>query len=99
MRWNPYINALAASAYVWAIGFLFQYISSIRHDTPDKVTDPIMTLSLLVFSAAVMGFLFFYRPVVLLIENKKEQAISFFLKTLATFGVITLITVFAVLSV
>ncbi len=97
MRWNPYINALGAAAYVWAIGFLFQYIGSIRHDTPDRLTDPIMALSLLVFSAAVMGFLFFYRPVVLLIENKKEQAISFFLKTLVTFGAITLVVIFVAL--
>jgi hypothetical protein len=37
-----------------------------------------------------MAFLFFYRPAVLLIENKREEAVSFFLKTLGTFGVITI---------
>jgi len=90
MPWNPYIHALAATTYIWGVGFLIHYISSIHHDTPDKFTDPIAALSLLVFSVAVMAFLFFYRPAVLLIENKRQEAVSFFLKTLGTFGAITI---------
>jgi hypothetical protein len=97
MRWNPYLNAITASAYIWGIGFLINYISSLHHDTPDKLTDPIAALSLLVFSVAVMGFLFFYRPAVLLIDNKRDEAVSFFLKTLGTFGVITLLVILTVL--
>lgn len=85
------MNAAGAAAYIGAIGLIFQYISSFRSDTPDTFLDPILALSLLVFSVAVMGFLFFYRPVVLLIEGKREEAVSFFLKTLGTFGVITVL--------
>ena len=97
MRWNPYLNAIGAAAYVWGVGFLIHYISSLNRDTPDNLTGSIAALSLLVFSAAVMGFLFFYRPGVLLVENKKDDAISFFLKTLGTFGVITLLVILTVL--
>lgn len=85
------MNAAGAAAYVGAIGLIFQYISSFRSNTPDTFLDPILALSLLVFSVAVMGFLFFYRPVVLLIEGKREEAVTFFLKTLGTFGVITVL--------
>lgn len=97
MPWNPYIHALAATTYIWGVGFLIHYISSIHHDTPDKFVDPIAALSLLVFSVAVMAFLFFYRPAVLLIENKRKEAVSFFLKTLGAFGVATVLVILAVL--
>jgi hypothetical protein len=93
MKWNPYINALAAAVYIALIGFLISYIGSLHRDTPDNLIGTLTAISLMVFSAATMAFLFFYRPVALLFENKKEEAISFFLKTLGTFGVITLLAV------
>jgi len=97
MKWNPFINGIAAAAYIWGIGLLIHYIASLHRDTPDNLVGSIVAISLLVFSAAVMGFLFFYRPVALLIENKRGEAISFFLKTLGTFGIITALAVLAVL--
>lgn len=97
MRWNPFINALAATVYVWGMALLLHYIASLHRDTPDNLIGSTAALSLLVFSAAVMGFLFFYRPALLLLEDKKSEAISFFLKTLATFGIITLFVILAVL--
>lgn len=68
-----------------------QFIQSLRHDTPDTLLDSMGVLSLFVLSAAVMAFLFFYQPVSLLIENKKTEAVSYFLKTLGTFGVVTVL--------
>ena len=97
MRWSPFLNAVGAAAYVWGVVLLVHHIASLHHDTPDNLTGTAAALSLLVFSAAVMGFLFFYRPAVLLLENKKGEAISFFLKTLGTFGVITLLVILTVI--
>ncbi len=91
MKWNPYLNAFAASAYIGGIALFLQFIESIRHDTPDTLVDGTGFISLVVFSAAVMAFLFFYRPLLLLIEDKKKEALSYFLKTLLTFGVVTAI--------
>ena len=91
MKWNPALNALAAIAYIGAISAFLRFIESIRHDTPDTWFDGMGLLSLLVFSASVMAFLFFYQPVLLLIEKRKAEAVSYFLKTLAIFGVITAI--------
>lgn len=97
MRWNPLINALAAAAYIGAIAFVMNYISSLRHDTPDTPLDGIAFLSLLVFSASVMAFLFFYRPAMLLIENKKQEALSYFFRTLGVFGVLTAVAIAAMI--
>jgi hypothetical protein len=91
MRWNPFINAGAAAAYIALIAAFMRFIESVRHDTPDTIFDGMGFLSLFVFSAAVMAFLFFYRPVMLLIENRMKEGVAFFLKTLATFGVITIL--------
>jgi hypothetical protein len=97
MRWNPFLNAIGAAAYVWGIGLLIHHIASLHHDTPDNLVGSIAALSLLVFSAAVMGFLFFYRPAILLLENKRGEAVSFFLETLGIFGAITLLAILTVL--
>jgi hypothetical protein len=93
MRWNPFLNAIGAAAYIASLVSLMQFISSFRHDTPDTVFDGMGVISLVVFSAAVMAFLFFYRPLVLLIEDKREAALAFFLKTLGAFGAITAVVI------
>jgi len=88
MRWNPILNAVGAAAYIGAVVLFMQFIQSVGHDTPDTPIDGMGFLSLLVFSAATMAFLFFYQPVVLLIENKQKEALSYFGKTLGFFGII-----------
>jgi hypothetical protein len=57
-------------------------------------------LSLLVLSVSVMAFLFFYQPVVLLLDGKREEALAFFLRTVGTFaaGTILLALVTALLT-
>lgn len=88
MKWNPVLSAVAAAAYIGLVALLIQHINSLRHDTPDTLLDSIGVLSLLVFSAATMAFLFFYQPTCLVIENKRAAAVAYFLKTLGAFGVI-----------
>ncbi len=95
MRWNPIFNAIGAAVYISGIATLLQFISNFHAHTPDAPLDAMAFLSLLVLSAVVMGFIFFYRPVELLIESRKREAILYFLKTLGYFGVITAIVVVA----
>ncbi len=97
MKSNPYLNAAGAAAYIGAVVLFLQFLQSLRQNTPDSPIDGMGAISLLVFSVAVMAFLFFYRPALLLIENKKAEALSFFFKTLAAFGLITAI-VFAIVA-
>ncbi len=99
MKWNPLINAALAAAYIFGIAALFRYIAYLGQGVPDSIIDPIGVLSVLVFSVAVMGFLFFYRPVILLLENKRDEAISYFLRTLGLFGIITLLVLLSILGI
>lgn len=89
MKWNPLVNAGAAAAYIGAVALFMHFIESIRHDTPDTLLSGVGVLSLFVFSAATMAFLFFYQPLLLLVDNKRADALAYFLKTLGIFGVIT----------
>lgn len=91
MKWNPFANAVLAAAYIGLVALFMQFIQSLRHDTPDTLFDGMAVMALFVFSAAVMAFLFFYQPVLLLTENKKAEAVSYFLKTMGAFGAITLV--------
>lgn len=95
MKWNPFLNAVTASAYIGAVTLLMQVIQSHRYDTPDTLLDGMGFISLIVLSVAVMAFLFFYQPVRMLIENKAADAVAFFLKTVGIFAVVT-ITVLAI---
>jgi len=84
---NPYLNALCASAY---IVLLVSIIWSVQKpDTPDTILIPMTMLSLFVLSAAVMGYLFILQPAQLYLDGKKQEAISFFLKTVGTFACLT----------
>ncbi len=96
MKWNPFVNGVGAAAYVWALVLLISHIANLHHDTPDNVVGSVAAISLFVFSAAVMAFLFFYRPVMLLFEDKKAEALSFFFKTLLTFGLLGLLAILTV---
>ncbi|HVX90727.1 MAG TPA: hypothetical protein VHC20_03775 [Candidatus Paceibacterota bacterium] len=97
MKWNPYLNGIGAAAYIWALVLLITHIARLHHDTPDNVVGSVAAISLFTFSAATMGFLFFYRPVMLLIEQKKGEAITYFFKTLLTFGALGLIAILFVI--
>lgn len=91
MKWNPLLNAAAAVLYIAGVALFMRFIESLRHDTQDTLLDGVGIMSLFVFSAAVMAFLFFYQPVLRLIEHKKAEALSYFLQTLGIFGAITIV--------
>jgi hypothetical protein len=88
---NPITNAVAATLYIAIVTRFIRSIESIRHDTPDTFIDGMGLLSLFTLSAAVMAFLFFYQPVRLLIEKKPREATAFLTRTLAVFGLITVL--------
>ena len=98
MSKNPFLNALAATAYITAIASVLYYASRINIPVTDSVTIPITFLSLFVLSAAMMGYFFVYQPVQLLIENKQKEATRLFLATVAIFACITGAIVFVWLS-
>ena len=92
---NPYLNALGASAYIILGVAVMTFVTQPLRNKPDTFFAPIVFLSLLTLSAAVMAFLFFYQPLMLFIEGNKKQSVNFFLKTVGTFAALT--TVFLIL--
>ena len=59
-------------------------------NTPDKWYSGIAFISLLTLSVATMGYFFVMKPLLMYLDGDKSGAVSFFLKTLGTFAVITL---------
>ncbi len=97
MTKNPILNALAATVYIFIVAFVMFY--GISHAPgEDTVIIPIAMMSLFTLSAAVMGYLFVYQPLMLYFDGKKKQGINLFLQTLGVFGVITALLLAALFS-
>jgi len=90
---NPFINAFSASAYIFLGVTIMTFVTQPLKDKPDTFFAPIVVLSFLTLSVAVMAFLFFYQPLVLFMEGRKKDAVHFFIKTVSIFAVITIVTV------
>lgn len=88
---NPYINAVLASLYIVCIVLLMQIFMAIGREGSgqDNILMPMSMLSLLTLSVLVMAYLFGVTPVRMYLDGMKGEAFIFFLKTLATFAVIT----------
>ena len=90
MTKNPFINAVVASAYIMLVGTIMNY-GSRWFGGPDTFFTPMAALSLFVLSAAVMGYLFLYQPILLLLAGNKKEGLKLFLQTLAVFALITVL--------
>jgi hypothetical protein len=91
MTKNPIINALSASAYIILGVTVMTLVTQPLKNKPDTFFAPIVFLSLLTLSVAVMAFLFFYQPLILIIEGKKKEAVNLLIKTIGIFAIITAI--------
>jgi hypothetical protein len=90
MTKNPYLNAIMASAYIVVIVEVIQYVTRVLKGAQESILIPMVMLSLFVCSAALMGFLFVSEPAKLFLDGKRDQAVTFFFKTLGLFAVFTI---------
>lgn len=90
MSKNPLINAFSASLYIILVVSVMSFVTQPLKDKPDTFFAPITMLFVLTLSVAVMAYLFFYQPLLLLIEGKKKQAINLFIKTVGMFAIFTI---------
>lgn len=88
MTKNPFLNALAAIAYILII-VLVMFYGTRNLEPNDSILAPMAAISLFTLSAAVMGYIFCYQPAQLYFANKKKQAVDLFLRTVGAFGVVT----------
>jgi len=98
MSKNPLINALSASAYIILGVTIMTFVSQPLKNKPDTFFTPVVFLSLLTLSVAVMAFIFFYQPLLLFIEGKKKEAVNLFVKTTAIFAAITIVALILLFS-
>lgn len=88
---KPFLLALVAIVYIVFIVLSINTFGSFLPE--DHLAIPVVMLSLLVLSVAVMAFLFFYEPVQLLIENRKQEALKLFAQTVGFFACFVVVSV------
>jgi len=95
---NPFINAIAASAYILLVVAIFTFISQTQKNKPDTFLAPTTVLFLLTLSVTVMAYLFFYQPLQLFIGGKKKEAVDLFVRTVGIFAAFTVVVLILLFS-
>jgi hypothetical protein len=91
---NPYISALAAMSYIGGLMlFLLPVLGYLDKGGDVEVFAPFIILSLLVLSVATMAFLFFYQPLLFIIDRKHKEAVNYFMRVIGTFAVGTVVVI------
>ena len=86
-----------AAGYIVAILVIISFGGKLLPE--QTLVIPIAMLGLFVLSAAVMGFLFLSEPIFLYTENRKQEAVSFFLKEVGIFAGFIILSVFVSLLI
>ncbi len=89
---KPFLYALAAAIYIVVIVLVINTVTRILPQ--QTIIIPITMLGLFVLSAAIMGFLFLSEPLRLFMENRKQEAVAFFIKIVGVFA--CFVAVFAI---
>lgn len=89
MTKNPLYNALLAISYIVVLVSAVNFAATHLQMMPDSLFLPMSVLATLVLSVALMGYLFFYQPVLLLLDGQREKAVTLFLQTVGIFAVLT----------
>jgi hypothetical protein len=82
---KPFTYASLAILYIACLVLGINSLSSFVGQN-ETLFIPIAMLSLFVLSASIMGFLFISEPLLLGFENRRKEAVSFFLRTIGFFA-------------
>ena len=91
MTKNPFLNAVLAAGYIGLVVLIMTNIVDGPNEgaAEPSILIPLVVISLFTLSAAVMGYLFLSGPIQLYLDGKKQEAVKFFLSTVAVFALIT----------
>lgn len=91
MTKNPFYNAVLGLAYIVLIVSFITWGASMSKPE-DNFMIPVAMLSLFVLSASIMGYIFLYHPILLVIEGgeARAQGVKLFLKTVGIFAIFAL---------
>lgn len=98
MTQKPYFNAFLALTYITCVAVVMNFVG--RHvEGPDQsFIGPVSALSMFTLSAAVMGYLFAAVPLQLYLDGKKKEGVKFFLQTVGSFAILTVVVFLILLS-
>ena len=99
MTTNPFYNALFAIAYIIVLVTTAFFGPQLLGAPQQSVFYPMLALSVLVLSVALMAYLFFYQPLVLLLDGKREKALTLFLNTVGIFALAIVTLLFVCIAV
>ena len=91
---KPFTHAALALGYIALVVLVMQWFTSLV-GLQQTLLIPIAVLGLFVLSAAVMGYLFLYRPLALFADGKHREAVSFFVRTVGVFAVLVAVYLIA----
>ena len=92
---KPFLHALAAAAYIVIVVSILQIASYLFKSMNGTFFIPMEILSIFVLSAAIMGYIFLSEPFYLFMDNRKQEAVAFFGKTVGFFA--CFVALFAIL--
>lgn len=95
MTKSPFVNALLAAGYICGLVSLMSLFVDSEVERTVPLLIPILMLSLLTLSAAVMSIIFFYEPFRMYFDGQKQEAIMLVGKTVGVFALFAL-TVLAI---
>jgi len=98
MTKNPIINGIAAEAYIVLVVLVLNWGMKSQSGKDDNFLAPLVMISLLTLSVAVMGYIFGLQPIQLFLDGKKKQAVELFLKTVGVFGLLTIVLLILLFS-
>lgn len=100
MTKNPFYNALFAISYIACLVTGVNLVAtSLKGVIQETILLPMGFLGVLVFSVALMGYLFFFQPLMMILDGKRQEGVMLFLKTVAVFAVATALVILAALGV
>jgi hypothetical protein len=100
MTTNPFYNALFAISYivclVTGVNLVATNLEGVIQET---ILLPMGALGVLVFSVALMGYLFFFQPLMMILDGKRQEGVKLFLQTAAIFAAATALVILIALAV
>jgi len=89
---NAFMNAVMTIGYIVIVSlFLFYVPKSFDSAGDNVILIPILMLSLLVFSVAIVGVSIFGRPIIWYLDGKRTEAVHLLAYTLGIFFVIAVL--------
>lgn len=91
-------SALVAFGYIVLVVLVMGWGGKLHQFADNTLLAPLLAISVFTLSAGVMACIFCYQPIQLYFEGKKKQAVDLFLKTVGSFGVITILVMIGLFS-